>query len=109
MATVVTLAGSVLLPSGAGPRSGTITAELDGNAKDSSGNKIVGRVVIPIPDGGLLTGAGATIVATADLTPATRQYIVRISMVDDAGNAHAREERWEVAASSPQNVGDLAV
>ncbi len=109
MATSVTLQGTVLLPDGNGPSGGTITVELDGNAKDGSGNKIVGRTVIQVPDGGLLTGAGLTVVATADLTPATRKYNVRYKLLDEQGNTHGFDEQWTVPASSPQNIGDLVV
>ena len=109
MATIVTLQGQVLLPDGNGPSSGEIYYELDGNAKDGSGNKILGRGVIHLPDGGDLTGAGKTIVATADLTPGTLKYNVRYTLRDEDGKAQTVDEQWTVPASSPQNIGDLVV
>lgn len=110
MATQVTLEGSVLLPDGNGPAGGSITYKLSGNAKDSSGNKIVGRGIIAVPDGGLLTGAGHAIVATTDLTPSTVFYTARYDLIDAHGNIHSFEETWSDVdhTDTTQNIGDLA-
>lgn len=107
---MIEISGQVLLPNGQGLASGTITYELDGNAKDAAGNKIVGRGVIHVPDGGVLTGAGFTIVATADLTPATRKYRASYRLTDADGATHGFEEQWSVPATpSPQTIGSFAV
>lgn len=106
MADVV-LQGQVLLPGGGTVKAGSkIVLKLSANGT-VGGNKIIGRQLIEIPDGGLLTGAGITLTPNTDITPANTTYEAQYLLLDAFGNIHPFVETWDVDATDPVNVGSL--
>lgn len=105
----VTLQGTVRLPGSASLKAGTITLTLSANARDSGGDKFIGRQVITIPEGGNLTGAGITLTPNTDLTPASTTYEAVYRIEDTTGRVITKKESWSVGATDPVNIGTLVV
>jgi hypothetical protein len=106
----VTIIGKVLLPSGVGPRSGRIVATLSENSSES-GNKLVGRKVFHVPDGGDLALASPAVVLRANdgMSPANTFYEVEYSLVDADGAIYAKRELWQISGSGTQSIGNITV